>query len=174
MEQGCNKCIDVQSYVNSLPDRAPSTKPTEPVLRIRSEHHRDSRSISELGNLRSICMGLPRKELKKFCGNPMNYWRFIRSFMSSVDRYTDDFANRLSYLNEYRDWEALDAIKGCTVPESGYNKAISILQRRFGQPYCIARFYIRSLPAGCNLKQDDANDLTDLAEKMKMFPSTLR
>ncbi|KAF7258358.1 hypothetical protein EG68_03783 [Paragonimus skrjabini miyazakii] len=141
LEQGRNKRLDVQSYVDSLPDQAPSTKPTNPVLRIRSEHHRESGSISEFGNLISICMGLPKKELKKFSGNPMDYWGFIRSFMSSVDRYTDDFANRLSYLIQYCDGEALDAIKGCTVlePESGYNEAISILQRRFGQPYVIGQ-----------------------------------
>ncbi|KAF7254964.1 hypothetical protein EG68_08436 [Paragonimus skrjabini miyazakii] len=101
IEKGCNKRLDVQSYVNSLPDRAPSTKPTDTVLRIRSEHHRESGSISELGNLISICMGLPKKELKKFSGNPMDYWGFIQSFTSGVDRHTDDFANRLSYLIQY-------------------------------------------------------------------------
>ncbi|KAF7237528.1 hypothetical protein EG68_10819 [Paragonimus skrjabini miyazakii] len=150
MEQGCNKRLDVQSYVNFLPDRALSTKPTDPVLRIRSEHHRKSGSISELGNPLSICMGLPKKELKKFIGNPMDYWGFIRSFMSSVGCYTDDFANRLSYLIQHCDGKALDAINGCTVlePESGYNEAINILQRRFGQPYVIARCYIRSLTEG--------------------------
>ncbi|KAF7260300.1 hypothetical protein EG68_02285 [Paragonimus skrjabini miyazakii] len=176
IEQGCNKRLDVQSYVNSLPDRALSTKPTDPALRIHSEHHRESGSISELGNLLSICMGLPKKELKKFSGNPMDYWGFIRSFMSSVDRYTNDFANRLSYLIQYCDGEALDAIKGCTVlePESGYNEAISILQHRFGQPYVIAQCYVRSLTEGCSLKQDDAKGLTDLAEKMKMCATTLR
>ncbi|KAF7234216.1 hypothetical protein EG68_12318 [Paragonimus skrjabini miyazakii] len=46
MEQGCNERLDVQSYVNSLPDRAPSTKLTDPVLRICSEQHRESGSIS--------------------------------------------------------------------------------------------------------------------------------
>ncbi|KAF7255150.1 hypothetical protein EG68_07630 [Paragonimus skrjabini miyazakii] len=110
MEQGCNKRLDVQSYVNSPPDQAPSIKPTDPVLRIRSEHHREPGSINELGDLIGICMGLPKKGLKKFSGNPMDYWGFIRSFMSSVDRCTDDFANRLSYLIQYCDGEALDAI----------------------------------------------------------------
>ncbi|KAF7234294.1 hypothetical protein EG68_12097 [Paragonimus skrjabini miyazakii] len=121
-------------------------------------------------------MGLPKKELKKFSSNPMDYWEFIRSFMSSVYHYTDDFANRLPYLIQYCDGEALNAIKGCTVlePESGYNEAISILQRRFGQPYDIARCYIRSLTEGCSLKQDDAKGLTDLAEKMKLCATTLR
>ncbi|KAF7258243.1 hypothetical protein EG68_04762 [Paragonimus skrjabini miyazakii] len=156
--------------------KPPRTKPTDPVLRIRCEYHRELGSISELGNLLSICMGLPKKELKKFSGNPMDYWGFIRSFMSNVDRYTDGFANRLSYLIQCCDGEALDAIKGCTVlePESGYNEAISILQRRFGQPYVIARCYIRSLTEGCTLKQDDAKGLTDLVEKMKMCATTLR
>ncbi|KAF7262544.1 hypothetical protein EG68_00237 [Paragonimus skrjabini miyazakii] len=159
MEQGCN-----------------NTKPTDSVLRVRSEHHRELGLTSELGNLLSICMGLPKKELKKFSVNPMDHWGFIRSFMSGVDRYTDDFANRLSYLIQYCDGEALDAIKGCTVlkPESGYNEAISILQRRFGEPYIIARCYIRSLAEGCILKQDDEKGLTDLAEKMKMCATTLR
>ncbi|KAF7258710.1 hypothetical protein EG68_03621 [Paragonimus skrjabini miyazakii] len=175
MEHGCNKRLDVQSYVNSPPDRALSNKPTDPVLRIRSERHRESGSISELGNLLSICMGLPKKELKKFSVNPMDYWGFIRGFMSSVDHYTDDFANRLLYLIQYCDGEALDVIKGCTVlePESGYNKAISILQRRFGQPYVIAPCYIGSMTEGCIIKQDDARGLTDLAEKMKMCANSL-
>ncbi|KAF7234090.1 hypothetical protein EG68_12523 [Paragonimus skrjabini miyazakii] len=175
-EQGCNKRLDVESYVNSLPDRAPSAKPMNPALRLRSEHHRESGSISEFGNLLSICMGFPKKELKKFTGNPMDYWGFIRSFMSSVDSYTDDFANRLSYLIQYCDGEALDSIKGCTVlePELGYNEAISILHRCFGQPYFIARCYIRSLTEGCILKQDDAKGLTDLTEKMKTCATTLR
>ncbi|KAF7234907.1 hypothetical protein EG68_11013 [Paragonimus skrjabini miyazakii] len=96
--------------------------------------------------------------------------------VQSVDRYTDDFANRLSYLIQYCDGEALDAIKGCIVlePESGYNEAISILQRRFGQPYVIARCYIRSLTEDCTLKQDDAKGLKDLAEKIKLCATTLR
>ncbi|KAF7233834.1 hypothetical protein EG68_12637 [Paragonimus skrjabini miyazakii] len=83
-EQGCNTRLDVQSYVNSLPDRAPSTKLTDPVLRIRCEHRRESGSISELGNLLSICMGLPKKGLKKFSGNPMDYWGFIRSLCRAL------------------------------------------------------------------------------------------
>ncbi|KAF7261406.1 hypothetical protein EG68_01105 [Paragonimus skrjabini miyazakii] len=176
LEQGCNKRLDVQSYVNSPPDRAPRTQPTDPVLRIRSEHHRESGLISELGSLISICTGLPKKELKKFSGNTMNYWGFIRSFMSSADRYTADFANRLSYLSQYCDGEALDAINGCTVlePELGHNGAISILQRRFGQPYVIARCYTGSLTEGCSLMQDDAKGLTDLAEKIKMCATTFR
>ncbi|KAF7258791.1 hypothetical protein EG68_03848 [Paragonimus skrjabini miyazakii] len=56
MERGCNNRLEVQSYVNSLSGRAPSTKPTDLVLRIRSEHHRESGAIGEIGNLLSICM----------------------------------------------------------------------------------------------------------------------
>ncbi|KAF7234125.1 hypothetical protein EG68_12464 [Paragonimus skrjabini miyazakii] len=121
-------------------------------------------------------MGLPKKELNKFSGDPMDYWGFIRSSISSVDRYTDDFVNRLSYPFQYCDGEALDAIEGCTVleTESGYNEVISILQRRIGLPYVIAGYYIRSLTEGRSLRQDDAKDLTDLAEKIKRCATTLR
>ncbi|KAF7257296.1 hypothetical protein EG68_05666 [Paragonimus skrjabini miyazakii] len=60
MGQGCNKRLDVQSYVNSLPDRAPSTKPTDQVLRIRSEHHRKLGSISSSKTSSVFVWGFPR------------------------------------------------------------------------------------------------------------------
>ncbi|KAF8569106.1 hypothetical protein P879_09624 [Paragonimus westermani] len=111
-EQACNKVLEIES----LPDRADNTKPTDSLPRIRAGHRRDSGSISEPGNL-TICKRLPSGDKAMDCR------RFIQSFMSGFDRYTDDFANRSSYLIQYCDDEAPDVIIRCAVlePELGHN-----------------------------------------------------
>ncbi|OON14575.1 hypothetical protein X801_09637 [Opisthorchis viverrini] len=55
--------------------------------------------------------------LPKFVGNPTDYHVFIRSFMSTIARYTFDPADRFSYLVHHCEGEVAQAIRRCSVLE---------------------------------------------------------
>ncbi|CAH8604283.1 unnamed protein product [Schistosoma bovis] len=50
----------------------------------------------------SRALDLPKKEIIRFDGNPMNYWSFIRNFEDCFDE-SIGFRSRLNYLIQYCD-----------------------------------------------------------------------
>ena len=44
---------------------------------------------------------LPKPELSKFDGNPLEFWNFIRSFESSIEKNASDESEKLSFLLQY-------------------------------------------------------------------------
>ena len=135
-----------------------------------------SRSSEEvLPELLNICMGLPKREIPKFSGDPLSYWNFIRAFTSGVVRYTSDATNRLSYLLHYCEGEAHELIEHCSMlsPDTGYNEALRILEEEFGDPRVISRQYITALTDGPGIKYNDAKGLSRLAVKMNACELTL-
>ncbi|WP_164977086.1 DUF1759 domain-containing protein, partial [Lacticaseibacillus rhamnosus] len=123
-----------------------------------------------------MCMGLPKKELPRFNGDPTDYWRFYRAFTHGVARYTEDAANRLAYLITYCEGNARKAIEHCTIldPEEGYAEAWRILKRCYGEPHVIADKYLRSITDGPPIKADDETGLLMLAEAMNACELTLK
>ena len=83
---------------------------------------------------------LPKPELSKFNGNPLEFWNFIRSFDNNIEKNASDESEKLSFLLQYRTGAARNAIKSCVSmdPTLGYQAARALLQDRFGHPFKIA------------------------------------
>ncbi|CAH8581279.1 unnamed protein product, partial [Schistosoma mattheei] len=91
----------------------------------------------------SRALDLPKKEIIRFDGNPMNYWSFIRNFEDCFDE-SIGFRSRLNYLIQYCDGEAKNTIVHCALlePEEGYRKALELLEEAFGQKHIVAHAFI--------------------------------
>ena len=79
---------------------------------------------------------LPKPELNKFDGNPLEFWNFIRSFENNIEKNASDEGEKLSFLLQYCTGAARDAIKSCVTMDTklGYRTARALLKDRFGHP----------------------------------------
>lgn len=120
-------------------------------------------------------MTLPKPELFSFDGNPLNYWRFIRSFEKNIESKVEDQGEKLNYLLQYCSGNAKEVIKNCVVMDSevGYNTAREMLYDRFGEPYTIACAYIEKITGGPILKSSDRQGLLAFADNLKDCKLTL-
>ncbi|GAA52646.1 protein disulfide-isomerase [Clonorchis sinensis] len=111
---------------------------------------------------------LPKIEIDKFSGNPMEFWKFMKAFqMSIADRLFDD-SNKLMYLLHYCRGEAKEAIEHCVfLPgKTGYQKAMDILRTQFGRPHDIAQSFMNKLLVGGPITPGDVDALRRLIRKM--------
>ena len=121
----------------------------------------------------SIC--LPKSTVRKFDGEPTEYWLFINSFDSIVDKATVDDAIKLNRLFEYCEGKAAKVIKPCAFmsPTEGYTKARQLLKNRFGNNYVISDAWVRKVTEGGSIKANDAVGLLDLADDVHACVNTL-
>ncbi|XP_078372656.1 uncharacterized protein LOC144656297 [Oculina patagonica] len=118
---------------------------------------------------------LPKKELKTFDGDPLNYWNFIKSFENSIVNNAASESEKLMYLLQYTSGVANDTIKYCLVMDSslGYQRARELLEERFGHPFTIASKYVTKLTEGPPLKPLDRKGLLAFADQLKDCEHTL-
>lgn len=79
-----------------------------------------------------------------FDGDPIQYWKFIRVFESSIDRVEVSDSCKLNHLFQYCSSKALAVIECCAVMDSseGYREARNLLRSRFGNEYTIAKSWV--------------------------------
>ena len=80
---------------------------------------------------------LPKIDIQPFNGDCMTYNTFMSVFKRCVASVLDDDEDKLIHLKRLTTSHAADAILWCNGP-SGYEKALSILQDRFGDKHLIA------------------------------------
>ena len=95
-------------------------------------------------------MQLPKCELQKFDGDPLQYWVLIRSFDATVGNTSVDDSVKLNRLFHYCIGDALAVIRSCVVmePKAGYMKARELLRDRFGNDYKISEAWVQKLTEG--------------------------
>ena len=116
---------------------------------------------------------LPKPDIGKFDGNPLDYWNFVRSFDNSIAKNASDDGERLSYLLQYCTRGARDTIKSCLALNSavGYRTARTLLEERFGHPYKIAAAHLNRITRGAPLKPDDQRRLLTFADQLNVLES---
>ena len=119
---------------------------------------------------------LPKPELSKFDGNPLQYWSFIRSFENNIERNASDENEKLTYLVQYCIGEARRVIKSCVTmdPLVGYKTARQLLKERFGHPYMIASSFVKSVTEGAPIKPTDGVELLAFADQLRDCENTLK
>jgi len=83
----------------------------------------------------SIDVKLPKLNIKKFSGNANDYQPFIESFTESVDKNKSiPNVQKLNYLMGFLTGEAENLLKGFRLTGDNYQKALTLLKERFGNP----------------------------------------
>ncbi|XP_077973279.1 uncharacterized protein LOC120341575 [Styela clava] len=112
---------------------------------------------------------LPKPEIAKFSGDPMEYYSFIRNFKAHVTDLVDDDNVRLSYLLQLCQGEAKNAIDHCSMmePSRGYREAMRELKNEYGKDRVISRTCLDRLKRGPKLNFDDAKGMQAYARLMR-------
>ena len=118
-------------------------------------------------------MHLPKVELDKFDGNPVEYLTFIAVFDEVVDSTVMDGQVKLTRLLQYTCGSAKTAIRNCAVigGESGYCQARDILHNRYGNSHLVSHKLITELKTGKRV--ENADDLQQLADELSMDVTAL-
>ena len=93
---------------------------------------------------------LPKVELDKFDGNPLEYLTVIAVFDEVVDSTVMDGQVKLTRLLQYTCGSAKAAIRNCALigGESGYSQARDILHNRYGNSHLVPQKLITELKTG--------------------------
>ena len=112
---------------------------------------------------------LPKPDISKFDGNPLDYWNFVRCFDNGIAKNASDDGERLSYLLQYCTGAGRDAIKSCLALDSavGCQTARTLLEERFGHPYKIAAAHLNRITRGAPLKPYDQRGLLTFADQLR-------
>jgi len=124
-------------------------------------------------NLRDVLyqgFTLPKRTLRTFDGNPLDYYRFIQSFNATIREEVTEPASQLEYLIDMCTEKAREAIKHLSIgtpPSLGMNQAMETLHNRFGQKHIVVKAHLDSITDGPPVKFDKnsldkfATDLTN-------------
>jgi hypothetical protein len=153
-----------------LPDTIVNNE-SSPGLKVKNDHN----DLQQLAMTIRQGFVLPKPDLPKFDGNPLNYWGFIRSFENTIERNTFNENEKLMYLLQYCTGEANKVIRSCAMmdPAEGYKAALKLLKERFGHPYKIAMSCIRNVINGVQIKASDSAGLLAFADQLMECETTL-
>ena len=100
----------------------------------------------------------PEVEVDKFSGNPLEYQYFSTMFKEVVERKIKDPVGRLTRLIKFTDGEAKDLIKHCIhlTPDIGYDTAIMLLNKRYGNPHLLLASYRKEIKSLAPVKPGNA------------------
>ncbi|KAL5010875.1 hypothetical protein ScPMuIL_013180 [Solemya velum] len=107
----------------------------------------------------------PVSEIKKFGGSPMEYRRFVRQFQTKVVANTDDYEEKMNYLEQYTYGEAHKVVSGFVHlrGEQAFKAAMRQLEDRYGDEEVIATAFIKKALDWPDVKPGDANSLDEFA-----------
>ena len=113
-----------------------------------------------------VSVNMPKLELVKYNGDPLQYHSFTMAFDESVDRVASSSTSKLNRLVNYTIGEAHDAIKSTLIMGgvSGYTEARKILKDRFGNDQVICQAVMLKLKSGKSVK--GAAQLNELSDEL--------
>ena len=117
---------------------------------------------------------LPKLEIETFSSDPMKYHGFIATFEESVRKYCDDGGARLTWLLQYTDGAANQAIQGCAMigGSEGYRKDREILEGRFGNRLLVSEAMTSKLRRGKPVKS--SREIQELSDNLNACVITLK
>ena len=105
----------------------------------------------------SVHARLPKLELKKFGGNPMEWTPFWDSFQSAVHvNESLNTVDKFNYLKSLIYGQAAETISGFSLTSENYEEAINLLKDRYGNKQVLISAHVESL-----LKLPAASTISD-------------
>ncbi|XP_068750831.1 uncharacterized protein [Montipora capricornis] len=133
---------------------------------------RESAPVMSEGYLASIASameritaghGLPPLQVLKFDGSPEVYPLFRQRFYQLIETKALDEQTKMAHLLQFLEGPALHAVQRYEAGPGGLNKALSVLQNRFGQPFKIMKARIDALTKGPVIAPQDKERFADTA-----------
>ena len=111
-------------------------------------------------------LNVPKVEIDKFEGNPLDYLTFMAIFDEVVHTKVMDGQVKLTRLLQYTTGPAKMAIKNCALigGDEGYIQARDILKNRYGNSHIVSQMVISDLKNGKRITK--ANELQQLADEL--------
>ena len=146
-----------------------SQKPVDTDVDFDDSVSRASFSQSDFLNLLEV----PRVELDKFNGDPLEYQNFISLFDEVIGDRLDDDQMKLTRLLYYTTGTAKQAIRNCALTggTEGYTAAREILSERFGDPDLISEHLVGELKHGKSISK--SFEFRQLADELSSALKTL-
>ena len=113
---------------------------------------------------------LPKLELAKFDGNPLQWRPFWDDFRATVHDRAIPTVKKFSHLRKCLVGNARDALAGYTLSEANYPLAVAELQRRYGDPAQLIGLYATKL---VSLPAVSRSDLTSFRLLLDQFSISL-
>ncbi len=113
-----------------------------------------------------VKFSLPKYEPTNFDGkDPTLYHIFIHDFNSMIADHCESNSDKLHYLQKYTSGLPLELVKSCRGkdPTTGFDKAIKLLDKEFGNEINIAEAYIKKLNNWKVIKNEDGQALREYA-----------
>ena len=106
----------------------------------------DSLNTNSSFNVKKVRAKLPKLELKKFSGRPIDWPEFWDGFQTAVHE-NEELSNvdKFSYLRHYLEEPAKKVISGFSLTEKNYATALKLLEQRYAKPTSIKRAHINEL-----------------------------
>ena len=111
---------------------------------------------------------LPKVELMKFSGDPLEYVEFVTNFRDNIENQVSDESQRLTRLLAQCSSKAKEAIRSCvnlTVGER-YTEAWRTLSENFGQPHMIVEAHMKKLRE-IQVRKADATTLMEFVRRLE-------
>ena len=107
----------------------------------------------------------PSSEIKPFSGAVLEYRKFIRQFKAVVEANSDDFDERLHYLEQFTSGEPNRIVLSCSYLDArqGYESAVRELEERYGDMEVVANAFIRKALNWPIIKADKPKQLDEFA-----------
>nr|CAB3263156.1 uncharacterized protein LOC104265735 [Phallusia mammillata] len=108
---------------------------------------------------------LPRPVVKKFDGDPMNYWSFVRQFDVYIAKKSRSDDMRLLFLQQHCEPHICEKLERFNAkdPSEGYKLAWQTLHEEYGQPHVIAQRCEQHLKASPVVETHDPDGLMKLS-----------
>lgn len=94
---------------------------------------------------RNIQVKLPKLELTKFEGTPLDWFRFWNQFETQIDKVEMSAITKFSYLKEFLVPKVRTLIDNLPFTSEGYARAKSILSAKFGKSSEVAAAHIQCI-----------------------------
>ena len=116
-------------------------------------------------------MKLPKIQLRKFNGNPMNFMSFLEKFESAVHSNSNlSEIEKFCYLKKLLGEKPSNAIKGLTLSATNYRAALEILKTSYGNKQLIISSHMDKL---CKLNRAQWAQTVTFAEKLIVLKTQL-
>ena len=116
----------------------------------------------------------PEADIDPFRGNPLEFEFFMAAFHETVERKIKDPRGRLTRLLQYLRGEPKELVKGCIhLPaDEGFDQAIKLLKKRYGDPFRVYSEYMRELEKWPKIKPNDGQAFRKFHSFLIKFKST--
>ncbi|KAK0145483.1 hypothetical protein N1851_015620 [Merluccius polli] len=104
---------------------------------------------------------MPKKEIRRFDGDPLQFQTFIKSFEHNIESKNPNPTDCLYYLEQYTEAQPREMVRSCLhmTADRGFRKAKSLLQEHFGNEHKIATAYMEKALSWSSIKPDDTKTL---------------